>query len=1022
MTKLAPLNPVINWMANQIEEDIYNDTLTDYDIEDYDEIDIIVELNSVEKREPYSRIVFFNGEHKEEYDTDKPINYWHNMCGKRIHIKGAVVYEGHKEKLIVLKTTIDEENETVSNILTEKEIKKYGSLMNCLSDKQQNILYSMIIKIKSMNLEDKKVEEVVRFISEVELKILYEVIRPVLPINVCAEVERCISEFNMGSTIEKTNCKKVLYYLLNFDWLGNDKYVGISEVQERINKSHIGMNYSKQKLLEELMAYYHSEDKNPEVFLLVGREGCGKTSLAKSFINALGKTCSEFCLAGKTDEMLFNGSSRGYENGRPSELFMKLYEVGCDGGIILDEIDKADTVCLNALQNLIEKRIQDDFLQITLELPKLWVICTANDIKNINPAFLSRLTVINVDEYSNKEKERIINEIIIPKMCKKYKIEQEKRIFSTDVCEKIIGLEAGKSIRAIEKKIRQIFIKAIAREEEWPRVTVDNINDYIDYSDNLENVRRTHAKDYADIERKVSVCNKEYPVSIQKRNAELLELALRGTTEEKEYALSALRILANILTENVEKVDINKLKKTLDESHYGLDKTKEMILRDIAAHSLQKEDSIKAILLDGCPGVGKTSIAKTIAKALHRKFVKISLNGVSSAESIKGFLKTYKGAQPGIIASSLAKAEVGSYSAVVLLDEVDKMIVDGTHDPYTSLHDLLDNNGGLYDQYLRATIKTDNILWILTSNDKSKIPETILDRVEVIDVGGYTAKEKYTITKHYVIPKIAKKYALNEIQIGEEALTILINDYCISNGVRDVEKAIEKIIETVAVQNNLNIGKNVVIDSNMIRNVLGAKIAGYNDFPTRTQLEYGQARALAVSGNYGSVFGIQIVENPYGADDIEVTGLAKGSFAESIRVAKTLTCNKLNKPMPKIHIHILNPGIEKDGPSAGITLFACMMSFMLKKALPNVAFTGTIDLFGNIGVIGGEKLKLAAAEKAGVEKVFIPIENYEMLCANNELSLFSKLDIYPVSHIDEVIEALFEKKQINEVYSNRLGA
>lgn len=1003
-------------IKGHIDNAIYTEVLRDYAAIDCEEFNKNAQLLSVCSSKGGSTIRVSIDNKIKRYQTDKPVNFWHGMEGETVKIKGTLVKEEKGKKLIILSASSEITLEQVLGEYDKLKASKEDAAFDKLKPEQKKYLSSISQRIADLSScndtskgctdrENESGECIVKMTSIEELQTLYRVIKKFLPAEVCAEVERCFSDVKgIGSNTEKQNSKKVLYYLLNNDWIGDNVQYDVSEVERTLKNTLVGMDYPMRQLIKELVAVNHSNDKIPKVILLSGKEGCGKTSLAEVFFKAMGIKCASLNVAGKNDPETYTGTGRVYENARPSILFTKCFEVGMRGGIILEEIDKVGPKCVDALLSFVDRKISDDFLEIGINIKQRWIICTANEVDKIPPAMLSRMKIIKVDEYTEAEKVEIINKCILPAVCRNRNM--EPFMFSDAVCHKIIcEFAAGKSIRMVKEVVEEIVNTVLYRGDCVADITIENIGKYYNFGEDIERIKSSFEREYSGIERKFRALYNNYSENLKKRNEELVEMVIHGTAEEKRYALSSLKYTVNVLNEEVKTIDVKKIEQLMDESHYGLHKVKREILRTMASNALTGCKG-KIILLNGCPGVGKTSICKTIAKALDRKFVKVSLNGVATAETLKGFPRTVKDSQPGVIVQGLAKEEVCSYSAVVLLDEVDKMIVNEKSDPYTALHDMLDNNSGYYDQYLETTIPTENILFILTSNDKSRIPSTILDRVKVIEVDGYTEAEKKMIAQHYVLPKFARRYQLDKINMDSEVLNRLIQDYCTSYGIRDVERAVEGVIEEVALKSELKLRNEISIGLLDLRNALGAIHNGGNSYPERREDVYGQARALAVMGNHGVSFGIQIVENPFGKEEMEVTGLAKGSFAESIKVARTLVCQKLNCPMPKIHIHALDSAVEKDGPSAGLTLFVCMMSFLLKKPLPNVAFTGTVDLFGNVGIIGGDKLKILAAERAGVDMVFLPQANYDRLVADNEINNCN-VQLFPVSTVEQVVQVLF---------------
>lgn len=957
--------------------------------------------------------IMCEGEDKECYilHTNKSYNFWHGMEGKEVFLRGSLLRKDSEERLIVLHAIPCRNAKGLAKFSNE-QLLKFEPTMKHFAPDMRETLYNQLADLESWDDSEKLRTSLSISAGIEEMELMFGVMKHLLPKEVVEEVQRCIGIVKAGArgATEKENCRKTMYYLLSYPWWGNDEICDKEQVEARLDETHVGLKYAKKELLKEIVGVNASVEKIPRIILLVGPSGSGKTSLARSYFDGMGKVHSELNLARIKDEVLLAGTGKEYENGRPGNVFLRLHHIGNGGGLILDNVDQTNPECMDALNSLLDKKFVDHFLMVPVDMSKVWIVMTAKDINDVSPIFMAKVDkVIQMDSYTKEEKSEIINRVLVPRYCKEYQIE-ENGTFTEEVCREIMRFAAGKSIQTIEQIVQDVFLAAKDMEETFPQITLETFGKYYSLGE-PDKLKELYATTYAEYDTKVRGCFHLYPKSVQERNAELLDMLTYGTDDDKAYASKALKVTANILRGENEPIHVHEIRKALDETHYGMEEVKNAVCRNVASREVVRDSKIKVMLLDGCAGVGKTSIARTVAKAMNRPFVKISLNGISDGEDLKGGAKSYKDAQPGLIPRNLAKEGVGSYHAVVLLDEVDKMgVKNGKNDPYAALHDILDSdNGGYYDQNLECFVETKNIIFILTSNDKGRLPDTILDRCEVIDVGGYSLKQKRSIVLDYVIPGMTKRYQVEHIQMKDDALDMLLKEYCVSLGVRDAERALEKIIENKAVYSDENqLEKHLTICKQDVKLALGGMKNRNNEPVKQADSQCGNARALAVAGNYGVWFDIQVASNEYGEEPVKVTGLAQGSFAESIDVAKTLVCNRMQCAMPKIHIHATSEGIAKDGPSAGLTIFSCMMSYMKKEPLPNVAFTGAVDLFGNVKKIGGAELKLKAAERAGVEKVYMPKENYEELCDSNEIENHD-VKVIPITHVDEIVEELFGK-------------
>jgi ATP-dependent Lon protease len=410
--------------------------------------------------------------------------------------------------------------------------------------------------------------------------------------------------------------------------------------------------------------------------------------------------------------------------------------------------------------------------------------------------------------------------------------------------------------------------------------------------------------------------------------------------------------------------------------------------------------------LNGNAGTGKSSTAMSVAKASNRNCIKINVGGVGGAEIIKGTNKTVHNAGPSMIIRELAKSGHGCYSDVIILDEVDK----ATPDFFNALYEFLDpNEEFIYDQYLGCHIPKNNFIVILTFNDIRCIPLPIRDRMEVIEYSNYSIQDKKVIISNYILPKLRDKFSIGFLTIEKAALELYVNHYDVLPGMRNVERDFEYILMNIARHNKGAFEDSISIDKELIQKVLGEKrTAGLNDIPPLSVGKCGMAQALAVTnGGIGVSTAVETVINPYQEKNVVVTGLLEGSCLESVSLACCLAAKYLNKELPKLHIHMTD-AVKKDGPSAGVTITMSVLSCMLEKPLPNVAFTGSVDLYGNVGPVGGVFEKCIAAERTRVEKVIIPSECYKRLVDKKEIDRLN-VEIVPVDTIDEVIMRVWDE-------------
>lgn len=464
--------------------------------------------------------------------------------------------------------------------------------------------------------------------------------------------------------------------------------------------------------------------------------------------------------------------------------------------------------------------------------------------------------------------------------------------------------------------------------------------------------------------------------------------------------------------ETRDKLDLEKAKQILDDEHYGLEKVKERILEYLAIRQLSKSLKGPIICLVGPPGVGKTSIAKSIANSLGRKFVRISLGGVRDEAEIRGHRRTYVGAIPGRIVNGLKEAK--TKNPVFLLDEIDKMSADYKGDPSSAMLEVLDpeQNKDFVDHYIEMPFDLSKILFVTTANSLSTIPRPLLDRMEVIEVSGYIEEEKLNIAKKYLLPKQIKEHALKPdfIKMDDETIRDIINSYTREAGVRSLERTIGKICRKAA--------KKYVEDQSLEEIIVTKKdlddYLGKNRY--RHQLagakpEVGVVTGLAWTSVGGETLTVE-VNALKGKGQIVLTGKLGDVMKESAQagisyirsIADRFNIDSEFYKTNDIHIHIPEGAVPKDGPSAGITMALAVISALTNiPVLNNVAMTGEITLRGRVLAVGGVKEKLLAAHRAGITKVLLPKE-CEADLEEIPQNVKEKMEFVLVEHMDQVLD------------------
>lgn len=470
-------------------------------------------------------------------------------------------------------------------------------------------------------------------------------------------------------------------------------------------------------------------------------------------------------------------------------------------------------------------------------------------------------------------------------------------------------------------------------------------------------------------------------------------------------------------------IEIDQAQKILNQDHYGLDKVKERILEYLAVQKLTNSIKGPILCLVGPPGVGKTSLAKSIARSIGRKFVRISLGGVRDEAEIRGHRRTYIGAMPGRIIQGMKRAT--TVNPVFLLDEIDKMSNDFRGDPSSAMLEVLDpeQNHNFSDHYIEETYDLSNVLFVATANYVNNIPGPLLDRMELISIAGYTEHEKLHIAKEHLIPKQLKENGLQKstLQIRDDALLELIRKYTREAGVRSLERTIATLCRKAAKVIISGKQKRVVVTLKRLEEILGKPLYRYGQMEHEDQV--GAATGLAYTAVGGDTLSIEVTHYK-GKGELKLTGKLGEVMQESAQAAFSYIRSrteqlKIDPDFYKkydIHIHVPEGATPKDGPSAGITMATALVSALTGRAVrKDVGMTGEITLRGRVLPIGGLKEKSLSAHRAGITTIIIPADN-ERDIEDIPKSVRDDLTFIPVKHLDEVLKHALvrEKNESNE--------
>ena len=591
-------------------------------------------------------------------------------------------------------------------------------------------------------------------------------------------------------------------------------------------------------------------------------------------------------------------------------------------------------------------------------------------------------------------------------------VEREKILAEPDINKRLLlvlaSMQKEKAINEIENSINNRVKKSIDenQKEFYLREKLKAIKEELGDTPNGED----------EVERfRSMIKDNPYPQNVKDKLTE--ELAryemMPSTSPEANVVRTYLDWMTKLpwfeMTEDNQ--DITKVEKILDEDHFGLKKPKERIVEQLAVKQMTQSLKAPIICLVGPPGVGKTSISKSIARALDRKFVKISLGGVTDESEIRGHRRTYLGSMPGRIIQGMKKA--GVMNPVFLLDEIDKMASDYKGDPTSAMLEVLDpeQNSMFSDNYIEEPYDLSQVLFIATANDLGGIPEPLRDRLEIIELSSYTEQEKLMIAKDHLIKKELKNHGLTDEQltITDDALMYIIRHYTREAGVRQLERLIAAICRKSVLKILKKITDHVAVEVNDLEELLGK--APFDHTKKQPKPQVGVVTGLAWTQFGGDILPIE-VNHFKGSGKFIVTGQLGDVMKESASIALDYLKAHADKYSLKdidfdkqdIHIHVPEGAVKKDGPSAGVTLTTAIYSaFTQKPVRDDVAMTGEVTLTGNVLPIGGLKEKSISAHRSGIHTIIIPKDNAKDIDDIPE-SVRNDLTIITADHIDTVLE------------------
>ncbi|HEV2601538.1 MAG TPA: S16 family serine protease [Candidatus Babeliales bacterium] len=806
-------------------------------------------------------------------------------------------------------------------------------------------------------------------------------------------------------------------------------------VEKALNEKHFGLTDAKNEILEYIALRAFAKDATPQILCLVGPPGTGKTSIAESIARSLGRKSARISVGGIHDECEIRGFRRSFISARPGRPITAIQQAGtCNPVIIIDEIDKINTMSgyggdpSAALLELFDpeqnSQFSDNYLGIPYDFSKVLFIATANNKSKIPAPLLNRMKVIDLNGYTIKEKIIIAQTVLIPKQIALMGWQDHNITFQDEALTllfqqytKDAGMrEAQQHIQSIFAKLAQAYLKG----EEITTITPEHIKQFFGaplLEDSYAAQQFQSSKDLASMYMKV----KTLPIADQYKINLYEEIDNAGTATRLDQDSITKKHLEFVFSlpwhyRTQDNLDMEQIKEKLNTSHYGMDEIKEELLDFIATLTINKDlKSLPVLGLYGPPGIGKTSIARSIAESLGRKFIKISLGSVQYQSTLRGNPRVYVNATAGEIINAIK--ECGSSNPVIVLDEIDK-----TNDSvYATLLEILDpeQNSQFKDQYLDIPYDLSKVLFITTMNDASQVPWPLLDRMQIVTLAGYTLEEKKSITETCLINQVKKDIGLNDTTLSfeENALTNIIQDYTLETGVRQLKRTIRKLLSkiiTYHLTTNTPMEKEIFITADMLIEHLGEPLI-------QNPLESQEDMVGIVNGLYWSPVGggitkIEAALIPRTTHDTELlklTGQMKEVMQESANIALSYArehAQELGIDLTLldthfIHIHAPAGATPKDGPSAGITMLTAIASVLTnKKVDASCAMTGELNLRGQVTAIGGVNEKLLGAKQAGIMHVFLSEENIPDFKKAEKKGITQGMTITFVKNAKEVLD------------------
>ena len=830
-----------------------------------------------------------------------------------------------------------------------------------------------------------------------------------------------------------TDSKTMAYLrcLADLPWPGGKAdTLDLERARRVLDARHFGLREAKERIIEYLAVRRRKRDARGPVLCFVGPPGVGKSSLAASIAEALGRRFADMSCNGMRQASDVCGEQRAWAGAQPGRIIRQLQSVGARNPVfVLDEIDKigevAGVALLDALDPTRNKVFHDHYLEVPFDLSEVFFIATANVLGRIPTALRNRLEVIEIAGYSEADKLEIARRILVPARILDHGLTSDLIEFEDSALRTMIRDHAHEmGVRALDRAV-SVFCRRAALRIETPG---DHTPERVTVTENMVRevlgARTGHCEGLPDVERIRAVIELgELPPEARRKGKRELELLLANSPGDSDYnrSFSYLRWLTGLPwnARDEAEIDMGRTRRLLDERHSGLATAKKRILEYLAVQPAVRQSGGGArgsiLCFIGPPGVGKTSLARSIADAMGRKLAAISCGGLSDETELRGHNRTWTGAQPGRLVRELVG--IGVKNPVLVLDEIDKMqrTARSAGDPESALLEVLDpaQNDSFADHYVEVPFDLSEVFFVATANVLDMIPAPLQDRLEVIELPGYSEDEKFRIAVSHLVGRQLKENGLTAapVRFTDGALHALIRGYTREAGVRDLERRIGAVCRKVALLRAEGKESPAEITEQTVADMLGESLRVEAVLSERMGRP-GVAMALSWTPVGGEVGFIE-ARTMRGAGVLTLTGHLGEVMKESARAALTwVRANAARYGIDPefyeradLHIHVPEGAVPKDGPSAGVTMAAALVSELTGRTVrADLAMTGEITLSGNVLLVGGIREKVLAARRVGVVEVILPKQNERQ--ANDDLGedLRREIGVHYVSTIDEALE------------------